>query len=315
MRIQPLFVLAVLSAAVLAGCSGGGSDDPLAGAGDEAPELEVTETTGGIRGIVVDQAIVPVINARVVLSGGKNTTTDEEGLFRFIGLEPGDYFVSVTKPGYEAVQQSAAVLAGVADPPLVKVLLNRLTTAQPYIDYYKLDGFYECGFSANTPAFKITDTCDFGVRTAYDGVNESTGSPPPVVPRNAQHNYNTQFIDIPADTYSIVQEGFWTDESVPVMMILLSSTPIDNACDCSEDDYLDVTMENPTYGRLDRFDPSGKEIDQVPLGESVAARGFLSWDVTSSAQNLRFVVITTLFHNYPAPEGWTFETKDQFPIG
>ncbi|MEA3166564.1 MAG: Carboxypeptidase regulatory-like domain, partial [Thermoplasmata archaeon] len=278
--------------------------------------LDVSPTTGGIRGIVVDQAIVPVNGAKITLSGGKNTTSDEEGLFRFTGLEPGDYFVSVAKPGYTAVQQSASVVAGVADPPIVKVLLTRLTTAQPYLDHFKLDGFYECAFSYGDPGNPfITDSCDMAVRTAYDGVNETTGSPPPFLPRNVQRNINTQFLDVPMDTYSIVQEGYWTDEAVPVMMILLSSTPIDNACDCSDKDYMDVTMANPTYNRIDRFDEAGKDTEAVPLGESVAARGFLSWEAKSTAQNLRFTVITTMFHNYVAPEGWTFETKDQYQIG
>ena len=34
----------------------------------------------------------------------------------------------------------------------------------------------------------------------------------------------------------------------------------------------------------------------------------------SVAQNFRFTVITTLFHNTAAPEGWTFETREQYPI-
>lgn len=317
MRARSLLALAALAGALLAGCSGGGSDpDPLVDVGDDSPELEVTETTGGIRGIVVDQSIVPVMGARVTLPGGQNTTSDADGLFRFTGLEPGDYFVSVAKPGYTSVQQTATVIAGVPDPPLVKVLLSRLTTAQPYLDFYKLDGFYECAFSYGNPGSPIiTDSCDFGWRTGYDATNETAGMPPPLLPRNVQNNVNTQFIDIPADTYSIVQEAFWSDSNVPVLMVLLSSTPIDNACDCSDSDYLDVTMENPTYARLDQYDASGKETGAVPLGERVAARGFLSWEATSTAQNFRFTIITSLFHNYPAPEGWTFLTKDEYPVG
>jgi len=82
--VRPLLAVPLLVLVALSGCSGGGSPDPLEGAGEEAPELEVTDTTGGIRGIVVDQSIVPVTGAKVVLSGGRNTTTDEEGLFRFL---------------------------------------------------------------------------------------------------------------------------------------------------------------------------------------------------------------------------------------
>ncbi|HJQ93447.1 MAG TPA: carboxypeptidase-like regulatory domain-containing protein [Candidatus Thermoplasmatota archaeon] len=309
MRTQPLLLLALLSAALLAGCAGGGSPEPLDEAGEDAPELEVTDTTGGIRGIVVDQSIVPVAGAKVTLSGGPNTTTDEEGLFRFTALEPGDYFVAVSKPGYTSVQQAATVVAGVADPPIVKVLLNRLTTAQPYLDFYKLDGFYECGFALPF----ITDSCDFGWRTGYDGVNESTGSPPPVIPRSPTAFSNTQFIDVPVDTWTIIQEAFWTDETVTAMMISLDETPIDNACDCS-DSYMNEVMAQPTYSRMDTFDEETGATSE-PAGVTAAARGFLPFGDPQYALNFRFVVITSLFHNYPAPEGWTFETKDQYPVG
>lgn len=313
MRMHAFLVLAVLSGAVLAGCSGGGSEDPLEDAGDEAPELEVTETTGGIRGIVVDQSIAPVAGARVVLSGGDNTTSDEEGLFRFTGLQPGDYFVAVSKPGFTSVQQAASVVAGVADPPIVKILLARLTTAQPYVDFYKLDGFYECGFALPF----ITDSCDFGWRTAYDGYNETTGSPPPVIPRSPTAFSNTQFIDVPADTWSVIQEAFWTDDAMKAMMISLDETPIDNACDCS-DSYVNVVMAQPTYGRLDMYDPETGATEE-PAGVTAAARGFIPFteadEPVGYGVSFRFTIITSLFHNYPAPEGWTFETKDQYPIG
>ena len=307
MRGKPLLVLAVLSAALLAGCAGG-SPDPLEDAGEDAPELEVTDTTGGIRGIVVDQSIVPVAGAKVVLSGGRNTTTDEEGLFRFTALEPGDYFVSVSKLGYTSVQQAATVEAGVADPPIVKILLTRLTTAQPYLDHYKLDGYYECGFALPF----ITDSCDFGYRTAYDEAN-STGNPPPG-PRSPTASSNTQFIDVPADTWTIIQEGFWTDEAVTNFWVMVSSTPIDNACDCSDQDYLSTEGPMPLIGRLDTFDPETGETGE-PAGLTVAARGFLPFGDPQYALSFRFTVITSLFHNYPAPEGWTFETKDQYPVG
>lgn len=309
MRLPTLSVLALLAASALAGCSGGDG-------GPDAPGLDVTEATGGIRGLVVDPSIVPVAAATVTLNTGASTQSGEDGLFNFTGLAAGDYVMTVTKPGHLAVQASATVVAGEPEPPVVKVLLERISTAEPYMDFYKLDGFYECGFAYGNPGSPvITDSCDFVWRTGYDAANESTGSPPPFLPRTLQNNVNTQFIDLPADVHSVVQEAFWSDESVPVMMILLSSTPIDNACDCSDRDYLDVTMPQPTYGRLDRFDASGQDTGDVPVGERVAARGFLSWESTSTAQNLQFTVITTLFHNAPAPEGWTFETRDQYSFG
>lgn len=328
MRFQ-LLALLLLVAGGLAGCSSGPKEEEPAGDG----ALPVTDTTGGIRGLVVDQSVVPVPGALITLSGGRNTTSDEAGRFNFTGLQPGDYFLSAGKPGFTGVQVAATVVAGVAEPPIVKVLLERLTTAQPYLDHFKLDGFYECAQAM----YFVTDTCDWVPRTAWDAYNESQGSPPPLVPRSALQYSNTQYIDVPADTYTIVQEGFWTDESVRTLWIMVDASPIDAACDCS-DHYGSVIAENPAYSRIDRFAPDGSNnteftndgfgdsAGEFPAGKTVTSRGFLppqedpqdnqdpnTW--VSVAQNFRFVIITTLFHNYAAAEGWTFETKDQYPIG
>lgn len=292
----------------------------------------MSDTTGVIRGLVVDQSVVPVQGALVTLSGGRNTTSDEAGQFNFTDLAPGDYFLSVGKPGFTGAQVSATVVAGVAAPPIVKVLIERLTTAQPYLDHFKLEGFYEC---AQAMSF-VTDTCDWVPRTAWDVYNESQGSPPPLVPRSALAYTNTQYIDVPMDTYSIVQEGFWTDDNVRTLWVMLDAAPIDASCDCS-DHYGSVIGENPVYSRIERFAPDGSNNTEFtndgfgdsagifPAGLTVASRGFLppqeavgsnqdpnTW--VSVAQNFRFVIITSLFHNYAAPEGWTFEAKDQFPL-
>jgi hypothetical protein len=328
MRIQ-LLVAAVLVAGALAGCSGG-SKEPK----DDGKGLDVTPTTGGIRGIVVDQAIVPVQGARVTLSGGANTTSAADGAFNFTGLQPGDYIVMVGKPGYIPVQAAATVEANVPDPPVVKVLLQALTTAKPYVDYFKLEGFYEC----SQAVFFVTDTCDWEYRTAWDSAND-TGNQPPGAPRSFLHYYNTQFIDVPEDTFSIVQEGFWTDESVHTFWIMLDATPIDSGCDCSETWANVIGGPSPLYNRLDRFTATGENntefradfdgngvFGSFPNGQRVASRGFVPFQDApvldnndpntwyAVAQNFQFTVITTLFHNTPAPDGWTFETRDQYPV-
>lgn len=306
-----LTIVAVASvmALLLSGCSAG---DPNGGTTDDAPGLKVTETTGGIRGVVVDQAITPLVGAAVNLAGGLSTKSDAAGLFSFTGLQPGDYFIQVTKPGFRSVQASATVVAGEADPPIVRVLLDRLASADPYLEHFKLNGFYECGFGTVV----ITDSCDFAYRTVWDGYNESAPPPAPrplPLPRSPTASQNTQFVDVGADTWTIIQEAFWSDSNVPAMMISLDETPIDNACDCSPSYMILEAAASPTYNRLDTVDENGKTDE--PAGVRAAARGFLPFGDPSFALNFGFVILTSLFHNYPAPEGWTFETKDQFPIG
>ena len=306
--MRGLLTVAVLVAATLAGCS--------SGEGDDGNVLPVDNDTGAIRGLIVDSAITPVAGALITLTSGpdagKTAESGVDGLFNFTGLAPGDYFVSVAKAGYKGSQAATTVVAGDPTPELVKLLLDRIATAQPYLDHFKLDGFYDCAFSFGSEQQAIiTDSCDFVYRTAWDEVN-GTGNQPPV-PRTAQKAINTQFIDITDDTFAVVQEAFWDNENVPVLMVTLSSTPIHNDCDCSDKDYLDVTMPNPTFGRKDRYDEKG-EIKGFPTGETVASRGFLSWNSASTAQSFQFVVITSLFHNYVPDAEWTFEMRVNYPV-
>ncbi len=149
--------LLVLTASVLAGCAENTGDEPI----DNGPSIEATETTGGIRGVVVDQSIVPVAGVTVVLDGlGQSVQTDEAGLFLFNGLEAGTYFLTASHPLHDTVQQSAIVEAGVARPPAVRIQLTRLIDETPYISQVAFSGYISC--SLNTPAF-YSEECGEGV--------------------------------------------------------------------------------------------------------------------------------------------------------
>lgn len=310
-----LLAFGLTTALLLAGCSSSPSEDLP---GSDTP-LEVDATTGGIRGVVVDQSIAPVVGALVSISGGLTTESAADGTFNFTRLQAGEYLVSVGKPGFKAAQTTTTVVAGDANPPVVKVLIERLTTATPYLEHYKLEGYYECAFALPF----ITDGCDFGYRTAWDEVN-GTGTQPPV-PRTIQRFSNTQFIDVSEDTYTIVQEAYWENPSISNLWIMIDETPIDNGCDCSPS-YGNRIGPAETANRLDRYTPDGAEntnfttdqgdpIGEFPTGKTVASRGFIPFGDPQYALNFQFTVITTLFHNYvPDPE-WTFLTKENYSIG
>lgn len=159
-RIGPAWLpgLAVALAALAAGCFGGaGGKEEGPGANFDDLGLEATATTGIIRGVVVDDAIRPVAGADIgaLMAGGtpQNTTSAPDGAFGFDGLPPGTYILQVRKAGFVAVQSNAEVVAGVAEPPIVKILLAADPSSLPYVTTFVYDGFVACSFTLVTVSF------------------------------------------------------------------------------------------------------------------------------------------------------------------
>ena len=158
MRILALLAAALLASG-LAGCSSpsakGGSSGPTADFSTLG--LQATATTGVMRGLVVDEAIRPLADALVGLSPGNQTThTNAQGAFGFAALAPGTYFVRVAKDGYNATQTSTDVVAGVAEPPVVKIVLGRNPATAPYIETLHFSGFLTFGASIGITSIGTT---------------------------------------------------------------------------------------------------------------------------------------------------------------
>lgn len=144
-----MWVTAVAIALMLAGCAE--EPEPAEEQTFELDQqLEATETTGVLRGVVVDNAIVPIEGATITLTGtGATTTSNAEGAFGFADLDPGTYFFEVAKLGFTSVQQSAEVEANVDQPPIVRVqLVPDASFVDPFTEMLQYSGFYQCGTSA-----------------------------------------------------------------------------------------------------------------------------------------------------------------------
>ncbi|HUR25391.1 MAG TPA: carboxypeptidase-like regulatory domain-containing protein [Candidatus Thermoplasmatota archaeon] len=292
----------LLAALLLAGCASGGSpnDEKAGELAEDAPEIEVTATTGGIRGVVVDSAIRPIKGATVeVLSAGKTFTTDETGLFVFSGLEAGPYFVKASHPLYDVQQQNVEVVAGVADPEPVKFLLTRVVTQDPYYVTLKYDGFIAC--SINT-AGALSEECGEGV--GVPGVGRVGG----------QDNNFIQFDFQPeAGIQSIVFETVWepTSEAGKELYVPVGTNWV---CDpsCSWDGVTEAQGSSPLYAF------AGPEtISDAEIGPGVNVTMFV-WagsfeDPAGAVVNQPFTYFATLFYHLPAPEGWSFVKGDPSP--
>lgn len=154
----------------------------LAGCGAPAPatseetfedldfgEVAATETTGVIRGVVIDLAIRPVAGVLVNLTGTELAkTTGDDGSFAFAGLQPGTYFLQASKLGYSSLQGSAEVVAGVDEPPIVKLQMIADPSTAPRVVLYHLDGYIECSVRPMILALQCGFSSGDVVNAEYD---------------------------------------------------------------------------------------------------------------------------------------------------
>ncbi len=145
--LRPILVLALLAATALAGCADSSPSAPVEDDSTAADkDVKATSTTGVIRGVVVDVSVTPLPGATIkITSLGLETTSLEDGSFGFSQLEPGTYFMEVSKLGYIPTQAQAPVVAGVDKPSVIRVQLEINPSAVP--DYFtnKWEGHLRCG--------------------------------------------------------------------------------------------------------------------------------------------------------------------------
>lgn len=127
---------------------------PKSPAHDADDGLVATETTGILRGIVVDSAIRPLSGARITIqrpgADALHNVSNAAGNWGFDDLEPGTYAVTGTLDLHVPTQTIAYVRAGDHAPVLVRLLLEADVAAQPYVAAVKMQGFMECGVRGGT---------------------------------------------------------------------------------------------------------------------------------------------------------------------
>ena len=308
-----LLLASVVLATLVAGCAGGGgaADEP-SDAEFQDLDLEATSTTGIIRGVVVDAAVRPVAGATVSLSGGavSNTTSNDDGLFGFSSLPPGPYFVRVSKAGFVAAQASTDVVAGVAEPPILKVLLTADPSTAPYVGTYLFDGFIECSFSLVAVGFAACSSAE-------------------------------QFNDRFSDTYSIDRLPDWAQaemlwdstQAVSENLDIVFSVPprestlYDNYAEARGPSPLVIQANQTTmeeYGVLEQgviFRVFNEPIEGTRPGDPVSGddcvdRPQLGGCATGVGFTLEqsFQVYTNLFYGFTPDPAWRFTESGPYPL-
>jgi hypothetical protein len=308
----PFLMVATLLIVAFAGCADQGGP-AVAQEAQSTKEVEVTSTTGGIRGVVVDSSIVPLAGITIkLLNQDKQAITDEGGEFVFSLLEPGVYFLATEHPLYSDVQQTANVEAGVESPKPIRILLERNEIAEPTLVTLAFKGHIKC--STNISGVGYSEECGEGMGypcqlpdTVYEcgeRIGKQAGSSPQI--------WFT--IDEP-QLATLLVEQVWE----PSLSLATGNTAafrthvaIDWICDpfCGGDQIAAVNMESPLYLRAEQ--------------EALDSREFtpdtdLSTFVYSGSSNGAIIEqgyeqYVTLTWGLPAPEAWSFVLGDEYPF-
>jgi hypothetical protein len=297
-----LVVLCAMVLTSLAGCSGKGPKPAETDFSDL--DLDATSTTGIVRGVVVDDAIRPIAGVHLSMPvDGKAhmTNTSAEGLFGYDDLQPGTYFIQASKLGYRPAQASVDVVAGVKEPPVVRIqLVADASFKAPYYEQYTFEGFIECstgaaaagGYvyfsacSASPEAFPNDKFATSYVLTGYPELvqSEMTWDSTQAASRSLAHNFYYADPDETDGYKDLTAEG---------------ESPLVN------------TMDNETAKEyIEGLDYKAGQ--NLTLAMRVFTR---ATDGTGPALTVeqKFTVYTTIFYGYLPPTGWTLMDSGQVP--
>jgi hypothetical protein len=309
--VAPVLVGLLAAAVALAGCSGGGGADAGGGAGGSAHSASLAPGTGGVQGVVVDEAIRPVQGANVTATGNgasRSAETGADGAFLFEGLAPGTYSLVVKHFRYGLVQSAVDVQEGrVAS---AKLQVQRLFSQEPYHETQKFDGFIQCGWAVGGVA---SSTCvnDY---THFVGLGYTCPQ--------CEH-----LVDNRGTTYPLgggwqtqVYEMVWEQSAQgtsPEMRLTISHFPRP-----ATHWYCSGTGPSPLYVRMELGEVCEDQQDDPklapPEGEQnmtmFAAAQPADGQPAALAVSQPFTVFLNFFYYGKPPEGWSFVQGDPYPF-
>ena len=311
MRRLPLLVSLLMASLALAGCAGDkGADQPADEDFDDLG-LQASETTGVLRGVVVDTAIRPLAGVSVSVTGAtpKEATTNADGLFGFSGLEPGTYFVRATKPGYNATQASADVVAGVAEPPIVKMLLSADPSNAPYVQTYVFEGFIECSGSFVAVGFAACSQA--GLPNDKFIVEYPLDRPPQWVQSEAVWD-TTQAVSPGLDVvYSYAGEDVlltnYVEDRGPSPLLLQANGTLAASVGLGNGTDLMIRVFNEPVEGTRPSDPAQGDgcVDRPALGGCATGVGFTVQQA--------FTIITNVFYGFAPDPSWLYNVDGPHP--
>lgn len=223
MNPKATFLFLLCIGTLLAGCT-----EDQAPKGNRLGDAQFSSTTGGIRGLVLDENQLPVADARVALADGADIAgfTDEDGIFVINFVPPGEHVLFASADGYLPQEIAVTVAAGeLTDEVLVTLVVS------PSDAPYTLTEIHRRTISGFT--FKLTPDCMY-LRDApgasnlqgtpvYGPLNTTktcTGSTFPVIGCSGAQagegcsswDFNSTLTNN-SDWRTILMEGYWVSTS------------------------------------------------------------------------------------------------------
>lgn len=286
------WLVAALLVSTLAGCAGEESGDSDESFSEELDEnLQATATTGIIRGVVIDGTITPIEGATVALRGvERTTTTNADGAFGFSDLEPGTYFLEVSRFGYTSTQSSVEVVAGVEQPPIVKVQLERIAGLNPYSDTFVFDGFIQCSLAFTVNAIAAC-------------------SVPGIVGVDLGDRFAVRYTELGTPPTHSQSEMLWESSQVLGQTLKLRYTDDHNG---GLDNYRTDEGQSPRRVSVNDTVLAEKHFEERGL----FARVFPSYNELPGVVLILqqdFEIYTSVFYHYTPPEEWWFINDNSRP--
>lgn len=304
MMYKTLLVALALLATAVAGCSDGGdAPAPVQEADFEDFQLEVTEQTGIIRGIVVDDAITPIEGVTISIEGlGMETTTNANGAFGFDGLVAGDYFLKAEKAGWSSAQQSTTVQANVQEPPVVKILLSQDPSTAPFVELFEFNGFIECSFSLVAVGFAACSSAGTG-NDVFMEEYQLEGTPD-----FAQSEMIWESTQALGDRMTLLYSGSGESALLENYGEAKGTSPLMVQADKETMEFYSVGQGAPLWIRVFNAPVEGTAPPDPVGGDDCVDRPVLGGCLTGvgATLNQEFSVYTHLFHNMVPQDGWLF---------
>lgn len=290
MRAAPVLATLLLVVPLFAGCVGAAGSEKECGAastcpgpaGPTAQPALVTESTGAIDGLVVDDSLQPLPGALVGIQGQPlSTSTDVAGAFTFNGLAPGRYVLLANALAYQAGSRAVDVTVG--EVTTVQIVLAPLPTTVPFPETLQFTGLIECGWGVSGAGSGNCLPIQF--------ILQQFSLPNPT---------NTQIIGLfqHGDALSIVQGVFemqWDPSAATTAAELLLAVELEQTGAIGGEVYARASGPSPLRAVTD--DAPWKALTAEPTNDQVQTRTFPASAIPPTfVVNQRFNVHATACH-------------------